>query len=101
LYAWARVTLGMEWSSQLQIREHHHLVTKGPYARIRHPIYAALLLFLIAIALITANWLLVLFLLASVWVYLVRIPQEERMMIETFGEAYLAYKEKTGGLFPK
>ena len=34
LYVWSRLTLGKEWSSCLQMRNQHHLINTGPYARI-------------------------------------------------------------------
>jgi protein-S-isoprenylcysteine O-methyltransferase Ste14 len=73
LYLWSQNTLGKEWSPHLQMREIHRLVTIGPYARIRHPIYLAYLVFMTSITLVTA----------------------------TFGEEYKVYKQKTGGLLPK
>ena len=42
-WSWTQVALGKEWSPQLQLREEHHLVTTGPYSRIRHPLYTACL----------------------------------------------------------
>ena len=33
----------------------HHLITTGPYAWVRHPIYSAMLGYGIALALVTAN----------------------------------------------
>jgi protein-S-isoprenylcysteine O-methyltransferase Ste14 len=38
--------------------------------------------------------------IASIPVYLVRIAREERMMVSSFGEAYLRYREKTKTLIP-
>jgi protein-S-isoprenylcysteine O-methyltransferase Ste14 len=100
VYAWSRVTLGKEWSSQLGMREQHHLVTTGPYARIRHPIYLALLGFLASIALVTANWLFIAVLLFSIVDLSLRMPKEEQMMIAEFGDEYRAYMQRTGRLFP-
>jgi protein-S-isoprenylcysteine O-methyltransferase Ste14 len=101
LYAWAQATLGKEWSPHLQMREQHHLVTTGPYARMRHPIYAAYLVFMMSIALVTANWFFIALLVVSIVVLALRIPKVEQMLIETFGEEYKKYMQRTGGLFPK
>lgn len=101
VYAWARVTLGREWSSRLQTREAHHLVTTGPYARVRHPIYLAILSFLTSITLVAANWFLVAFLAVSIADLALRIPEEEQMMIEAFGDEYVAYMQRTGRLLPR
>ena len=96
LYGWAQATLGKEWSPHLQIREQHHLVTTGPYARMRHPIYAAYIVFMTSIALVTANWFFIALLVVSVVVLALRIPKEEQMLIEVFGDEYKAYMQRTG-----
>lgn len=101
LYAWSQATLGKEWLPHLQMREKHHLVTTGPYSLMRHPIYTAYIVFMTSIALITANWFFIALLVVSVVVLAIRIPKEEQMMIEEFGEAYKVYMQKTGRLFPK
>jgi len=100
-YTWSRATLGTAWSSYLQTRRRHLLVTAGPYARIRHPIYLALMGFMTSVALITANGFLIAFLAISIVDLLLRIPREERMMIEALGDEYETYMGHTGGLFPK
>jgi protein-S-isoprenylcysteine O-methyltransferase Ste14 len=101
IYVWSRVTLGREWSSELRIGAQHHLVTTGPYAWIRHPIYAALLSFLASLALISANWLFIAVLVLSIVDLSLRMPREEQMMVATFGDEYEAYKRRTGRLLPR
>jgi protein-S-isoprenylcysteine O-methyltransferase Ste14 len=100
-YAWAQATLGKEWSPHLNMRENHHLVTTGPYARLRHPIYSAYIVFMTSLTLVSANWFFVALLVVSVVVFVFRIPKEEQMMIEVFGDDYKAYMQGTGGLVPK
>jgi protein-S-isoprenylcysteine O-methyltransferase Ste14 len=97
----AHADLGRNWSSTLQITEGHQLVTQGIYSYIRHPIYAAVWLMSIAQVLMLPNWIagpacLVLFLP----VFLVRVPREERMMVDHFGEEYRDYMKRTGGIIP-
>lgn len=101
LYAWSRATLGKEWSSNLLLGENHSLVTTGPYRWIRHPIYLAMIGFMISIALVTADLFLVAFLLVSTIDLALRIPKEEQMMVEKFGEEYKTYMQRTGRIFPK
>lgn len=101
LYGWSQAILGRAWSPHLQMREKHSLVTTGPYARIRHPMYLAMLGFLIGIAFVTANWFFIALLVISIVVLALRIPKEEQMMIEEFGSEYRAYMQRTGGLLPK
>jgi protein-S-isoprenylcysteine O-methyltransferase Ste14 len=101
LYAWSRGTLRQAWSSHLQIKKQHHLVTTGPYARIRHPIYSSMTIFLTSIAIVSANWFSIAFLVVSIIDLALRIPKEEQMMIEAFGNEYKDYMLRTGRLFPK
>jgi protein-S-isoprenylcysteine O-methyltransferase Ste14 len=101
LWTWTQVALGKAWSPQLQLREGHHLVTSGPYTRVRHPLYTAMFGFTISLALVAANWIFVAFgALMIVGIY-VRVPHEEQMMLAEFGEEYQAYMQRTGRLFPK
>jgi protein-S-isoprenylcysteine O-methyltransferase Ste14 len=43
LTVWARVHLGANWSGTIQVKQHHELITSGPYRFVRHPIYSGLL----------------------------------------------------------
>jgi protein-S-isoprenylcysteine O-methyltransferase Ste14 len=94
--------LGKNWSPVLEIREGHTLIKEGPYKRIRHPMYTQIWIWVIAQFLITSNWIVGLSGLVP-WsiLYFVRVPKEEKMMEETFGEAYLEYMEQTGRILPK
>ena len=94
--------LGLNWSMHLRVREGHELVTRGVYRRVRHPMYSAIWLFSSAQALLLAN-------AAAGWsalltfgiLYFIRVPQEEAMMCETFGQAYRDYMQDTGRLWPR
>ena len=94
--------LGRNWSATLRITGQHSLVTSGVYRRIRHPMYTAHLLWAIAQGLLLSNWLAGWALLVlSVPLYLIRIPKEEQMMLEHFGEEYRSYMSRTGRLIPR
>ena len=78
------------------------LVTGGVCRRVRHPMYAAHVLWGVAQILLLPNLLagppaLVLMLLLLV----VRIPREEQAMLAQFGDAYRDYMAHTGRLFPR
>jgi len=94
--------LGINWSPGLELREGHGLVTSGVYARIRHPMYAALFLSALAQPLLVQNWLAgVLAIPAAAALWFVRVPLEEKMMRDTFGSEYQTYCARTGRLLPK
>ena len=47
---WAREHLGRNWSSQVSIKQDHELITSGPYAVVRHPIYTGILVGFLGLA---------------------------------------------------
>jgi protein-S-isoprenylcysteine O-methyltransferase Ste14 len=94
--------LGRNWSRSLELRTKHQLVRHGVYRAIRHPMYAAILMFGIAQGLLLENWLAGWSgLLAFGVMYLVRTPREEKMMCEHFGDEYRAYMRQSGSLWPR
>ena len=102
LLIWVHRTLGKHWSMLLKLGEEHRLITNGPYARVRHPMYSYFYIMVISTALISANLLVGGFgFLTWTLLYVVRVGDEEAMMIEQFGEEYKEYMERTGRLIPK
>jgi protein-S-isoprenylcysteine O-methyltransferase Ste14 len=94
--------LGGNWSDKLELRTGHQLVCKGIYKYVRHPMYASMLLALAVQCLYLTNYVIAPLAFLSYFIlYLCRVPQEERMMVQQFGEQYIAYRQKTYGLFPK
>jgi len=98
---WVGQTLANYYSFTVEIQEDHKLITTGPYHRIRHPMYAAFILFLAAQVLVSDNWLFLAILLAMIPGLYTRISKEEKMMIEEFGDEYRAYMKRTGRLLPR
>lgn len=100
-WTWVQVTLDTQWSPQLQLTKGHHLITTGPYAHIRHPLYTGMCGWFVSLTLLTANWIFVGACMLTFAGLLWRIPKEEQMMLETFGEEYREYMKRTGRFFPK
>jgi len=100
-WTWVQVTLDTQWSPQLQLTKDHRLITTGPYARIRHPLYAGMCGWFVSLSLLTANWIFVGACVLTFAGLLYRIPKEEQMLIEAFGDEYKEYMKRTGRLFPK
>ena len=96
LFAWVHRSLGANFSNSVHVREGHTLVTGGPYRWARHPMYTAFHLIHAAAFLLTANWFIGLTWIGGLTVVIaLRLREEERVMIETFGELYLAYMKRT------
>ncbi|GAB4569828.1 MAG: hypothetical protein Fur0017_15340 [Anaerolineales bacterium] len=106
LNAWSHKTLsqklGADFDPALRLLKVPALVTEGPYTRIRHPIYLAFLLMQIAVLFLTSNWFIGFCGIAIIIsVIAIRVPEEEKLLIEQFGNDYLNYKKNTGALLPK
>jgi protein-S-isoprenylcysteine O-methyltransferase Ste14 len=101
IWIWAQIALGREWSPQLQLREKHRLVTAGPYARMRHPPYSRMIVWGSGLVLLTANGIFAAFAVFMCGMFVARMPKEEQMMIDEFGEEYREYRKRTGKGFPK
>jgi protein-S-isoprenylcysteine O-methyltransferase Ste14 len=93
--------LGVNWSTTLEIRAEHELVTQGIYRRIRHPMYLAFLLHAVGETLVLPNWVAgPSYVLAVLLLCGFRLGPEERLMLETFGPDYEAYRACSKRLIP-
>ena len=97
---WAREHLGRNWSRSVTIKEDHELITTGPYAVVRHPIYTGILTgFLgMAIAISQVRGFLVVVLIFGV--FWIKLRMEEEFMRSQFGETYARYARQTAALVP-
>lgn len=102
LHGFASHHLGRQYSPIVESRPDAVLVQVGPYAKIRHPIYTALILFNLGIALLSGNVLVAIFWPLGLGLLLIRrIPREEASMASRFGEAWLHHCRRTGLLWPR
>jgi len=93
--------LGSFWSVTLEVRENHRLISQGVYRRVRHPMYSALVLYSVGQALAVPNWVAgPSYLVAFGILFAFRIRAEEQMMVDAFGDEYVAYMAKTKRLVP-
>lgn len=93
--------LGRNWSVTLEVREQHRLVTGGVYNSVRHPMYAAFWLWALAQAFLLPNWIAgPAGLIGFGILFFMRVGREEQMMIETFGDEYRTYMQRTARVVP-
>jgi protein-S-isoprenylcysteine O-methyltransferase Ste14 len=94
-------SLGKFFTYELRIDPEQRVIEEGPYRYIRHPGYAGILCLLAGLPMIFQNWYGFLWLgLVCGSFMVVRIPHEERMLIEAFGDEYRQYIKRTKRLIP-
>lgn len=93
--------LGRNWSVSLDVREGHLLVTNGIYSKVRHPMYSAFWLWALSQALLLPNWVAGFSGIVGFGVlFFGRVGREEKMMVETFGDRYREYMDRTYRVIP-
>src|SRR5262245_20488390 len=101
LFYRAHADLGSLWSVTLEVRENRRLVSQGVYRHVRHPTYSALFLYSVGQALAVPNWIAGPSYLVSFGIlFAFRIRAEEQMMVDAFGDDYVAYMKRTKRLMP-
>ncbi len=101
-FTWAaRLHLGPLWSSTSAPTEDHRIVDSGPYAIVRHPVYAGLLLAAFATAAERGRLEAVAGALALIAAISLRAKLEERFLRRDLGDdAYGSYRRRVPMLVP-
>ena len=97
---WAREHLGRNWSRSVTIKQGHELITTGPYAVVRHPIYTGILTGFLGMAIAVSEvrgFIAFAIMFLALWA---KFRMEEKWMRSQFGETYAAYSRKTAALVP-
>jgi protein-S-isoprenylcysteine O-methyltransferase Ste14 len=93
--------LGRQFRIQAGLYQDHQLVRSGPYAVVRHPIYASLLVLTLATGLLRAPWP---WLVAALAVFVVgteiRVRTEDRLLASRFGAEFAEYEKKVPAYVP-
>ena len=104
LVLWGRLTLGemynVSTSMGVQLYADHRLITHGPFAIVRHPMYTGIILAAMGGLLIYCTWTLV-FVTAVLLGLAVRARREEQALAVEFGEEWEAYCRRVPGWVPR
>ncbi|MBM4467890.1 MAG: isoprenylcysteine carboxylmethyltransferase family protein [Chloroflexi bacterium] len=104
LYLWARLTLGEMYnvssSMGAQLYADHRLVTRGPFALVRHPMYLGIILASAGGLLIYRTWTLV-FTTVTFLGLVLRARREEQALAAEFAEQWEAYRQRVPGWIPR
>lgn len=102
LFFWVLRSLGRNFSTTLTINKAQTLVTRGPYRWVRHPMYTSFVFLWTGFLLLSSSWFIGLTgILGFIWAIVIRTPKEEQMMINRFGDEYVAYMQRTGRYLPR
>src|SRR5271165_6468925 len=97
---WSRKVLGAEWSRDVELKQGHKLVERGPYRLMRHPIYTGHLLMGLGTAIASGSLVAFAGLASFVGGFWIKLNQEERLLLRGFPDEYPAYKERVKALIP-
>jgi protein-S-isoprenylcysteine O-methyltransferase Ste14 len=100
---WAAAhALGRHWALMARVIDGHELVSQGPYAIVRNPIYLAMLGMLLAIGLCVSRWqalagAVIVFAIGTV----IRIRSEESLLRAAFGPKFEDYARRVPAFVPR
>ena len=97
---WSRQSLRHNWSGEVSIAKDQQLIDSGPYAMVRHPIYAGMLLALLGTTLVAGtvgSCLGFILITVSLWQ---KASTEEQFLLVEFGERYARYQRQVKFLIP-
>jgi len=104
LYLWARLTLGEMYnvssSMGAQLYADHCLITGGPFAFVRHPMYLGVILASVGGLLIYRTWTFV-FTTVTFLGLVLRARREEQALAAEFGQQWEAYRQRVPGWIPR
>jgi protein-S-isoprenylcysteine O-methyltransferase Ste14 len=96
---WARVNIGNNWGMPMTLKEEPELITSGPYAFVRHPIYSGIL-FAMAASIIVYGIISLMILLIAGAYFVYSAKREEANLVAQMPDAYPAYKQRSKMLIP-
>ena len=97
--AWRR--MGRNWRMAVAPGQKTELVTGGPFARVRHPIYALSMLLMLCTLAVVPTLPLLLIAAVHITLMLLKAHNEERFLKGVHGAAYADYCRRTGRFVPR
>jgi len=99
--SWAQNSIGDNVSPTVTTREGQSLITHGPYAWIRNPLYMGGFTLIGTLALVAGSALLAAAAFIALILVSVRLPKEEAELEARFGDDWRAYRAGTGRFLPR
>src|SRR5262249_7490863 len=101
LAIWAKLALGRWFSASFTVKAGHELVTSGPYAIVRPPMYTGLLLLGVGLGIAWDSALTALFAVLYAVPFWLHTVFEEQMLAAHFGEAWTSYQHRVPRVVPR
>jgi protein-S-isoprenylcysteine O-methyltransferase Ste14 len=98
--AFARFSLGGNWSSLANINDEHTLTRTGPYRYVRHPIYSGFLLAIVGTAMQLGLVRGFLAIILGFIALFIKGRLEEELLIKHFGSRYRRYRDEVKMFIP-
>lgn len=99
LNVWSRYHLGVWYAQRGEVQPDHQLITSGPYALVRHPIFTAYFLFGMGLVLINPSIITILLTLYTFVSFTAHARRDEQLLLHYLPE-YQEYITKTSRFFP-
>ena len=96
----ARKTLADNWSSDVELKTDHTLITHGMYHYVRHPIYTGIICMGLGTILVEYSIFVILFYIGMTAFLIFKMNKEEKLLLKHFPKEYPAYMKKTKALIP-
>ncbi len=93
--------MGRHWKMAVTPGERQVLITDGPFARVRHPIYGYQILLMLASLVVVPTRPMLATAAVHLALMIVKARNEERHLLGTHGDDYARYAERTGRFFPR
>ncbi len=93
--------LAASWNVLFTAQLNHELAVTGPYARVRHPQYAAFMMVMLGFLVQWPTLPTLVMFPVLVWIYVRLARREEQDALSEFGEQYARYAENTPPFFPR
>ena len=93
--------LACSWKVLLRAQQNNILAVTGPYAKMRHPQYAAFMMIMFGFLIQWPTLPTLVMFPFLVWLYVRLAKKEEHEVSEVFGEVYARYADKKPRFFPK
>jgi protein-S-isoprenylcysteine O-methyltransferase Ste14 len=93
--------MGKNWSMAVTAERNRELLTEGPFARVRHPIYSLSLLLMLCSLTVVPTWPMFVVAVVHATLMILKARNEERFLLDLHGEAYARYCARTGRFLPR